>query len=225
MVLSADRLALEPPGDLWCWFWAAWPPAPGGRLNVARIAGDLGYHTSTVRRWLDEDRLAVGELRTYLARRAILRGHGRYLWPPPDAATLLRDRQALDHARRSARVIREGTDRQDWIEAEWHRLHIVQTLWWPTAHVFTLHASGPRAERTSGSAGAAPAPEREVKGAIAQGAELVSVTRHRNRHTALAKLLDELLGAKVSRRCVPPAALVATGRTHAYLPDPASKHE
>lgn len=211
---------LAAPGDLWCWFWAAWPQRDG-RLDIRRIAKDLGVSPSTVRRWLSQGARPTVELEGYLRRRAVLRGRGRILWPSLDEATVTRDRQALAYAERATVDLREADEvRLDWLLAEWHDRHCVQTLWWPRARIFTGHVSGPRAQDRS-----LPSlnPEegwvnsREVRGALAGGAQLVKTTWHRNRHTATRRLLTDLR-RRSDRRCIVPGYLVKTGRTRAFLP-------
>ena len=85
--------------DLVCWIWAAFPPHRG-TINQTRVADALGVSRRTFGRWLAdaEGRSFDAQTRAKLARRAILRGHGTYLWPDLDPATRYRSRGEVRNA-------------------------------------------------------------------------------------------------------------------------------
>lgn len=76
--IPATRPAVS---DFVCWLWAAFPQRDG-QINITRVATALGVARSTVRRWITTDRPQLARAQeAMLARRAILRGRGHYLWP------------------------------------------------------------------------------------------------------------------------------------------------
>ena len=81
-------IATPATADLVCWLWAAFPPRDG-QLHLRRIADVLGVSPTTIRRWIADStgRSFDTQTQRYLARRAILRGRGTYLWPPLDPTT------------------------------------------------------------------------------------------------------------------------------------------
>lgn len=206
----ADPVALEltPPtpatADLLCWLWAAIPPKDG-RLHVARAAAALGVSDSTLRRWIkladaagmpEQARRALPRLRQL----AILRGKGRLLWPPLDQAS--RDRQAALE-REAQRCLAATREHPDAVPASWRTSHTLYLVHYPSARVYGL---------ASGSTDDTP---RKIK--TAHG-EVVRTLQVENRHAArLAKatVLEHVADA----RCIPPRAMIPTGRTETWRDD------
>ena len=206
----ADPVAVElmPPtpatADLLCWLWAAIPPKDG-RLHIARAAEALKVSDSTLRRWIkaaDNDRMPEQARRALPRMRqlAILRGKGQLLWPPLDQAS--RDRQAA-LVREAQRALTATIEQPDVVPVSWLTRHTLYLVHYRSARVYGL-ASG----STDDTA-------RKIK--TARG-EIVRTLDVENRHAArLAKaaVLEQVADA----RCIPPRAMIPTGRTETWRDD------
>lgn len=189
--------------DLVCWIWAAIPPKKG-RIDVVRAADALGVSRSTIYRWLrDAEGREFNDVGMKIVRRrAILRGHGQYLWPPLDETSRWRNDTRRIDAAEALELIR---DRPERIPSGWrtngtlegHEVYLVD---YPHATVY-----GVAAGRTDDTA-------RKVR--ARQGEILQSVVVP-NKYAA------RLLKAHVLERagehvCIPPRTHVDVGRTETW---------
>lgn len=183
--------------DLVCWLHAAYRPRPDGWLPTTRVAADLGVSARTIRRWAQEsERTPTPPQRTYLARRAILRGRGTYLWPDLDDAGRFRQRtQGQLHAGYAAQVD-AGDTRPYWRDRGHLETFWVVLAWYPRAHVYQV-AIG----RTD-----------KALSRIAYRAEILKVQHAPSMFHANA-VKAATLAAHADRQCITPRALVPTGRT------------
>lgn len=196
-------LATPATPDLICWLWAAIPPKDG-RLHVARAAEALGVSRSTVYRWLrdPEERYFNDTGMAIVRRRAVLRGHGDYLWPPLDDGS----RRRVDALRADAQRARDALTTGPEAISELARLrgatdhHEVYLVHYPRARVYGV-ASG----RTNDT-------ERKIRSR--NGVILRSVTVPDRYAARLLKYaaLDQV----EEHRCIPPKALIAVGRTETW---------
>lgn len=188
--------------DLVCWLHAAYPARDDGWLPTSRIAADLGVNPRTVRRWAHDTTKATPsrEHRTYLARRAILRGRGTYLWPELDEASRFRqDEQGAFHAR-CAQLVDEGDVLPAWEDAGHLTKYWVALAWYPRAHAYTVSIG-----RT-----------KKALSRIEYRAEVLRViTAPSMFHAAAIKAAT--LEQHPGRRCIAPRELIPTGRTEALL--------
>lgn len=97
---AVEIVATKAAPDLVCWLLPAVPPSRTGGVNVARIAEVLDVSRSTVYRWLKnaDEREFEPDAHRILARYAVLRGHGGYLWPGVDPAIAIRHQAYLEDA-------------------------------------------------------------------------------------------------------------------------------
>lgn len=188
--------------DFVCWLWAAYPQRQGN-LNISLVARNLDVSRTTVRRWIasNKPKLSRDQLNT-LIRRAILRGHGHFLWPTLDPASRKRSELGLTYALQCHQLITEEPER---IAPAWHtngtlETHTVQLLYFPRAHVYGV--SGFRHEKTQAK--------------LQRIGEVVEEIQAPNKYAAIA--LKQLTLARVDEhRCIAPRALVPTGRTETWL--------
>lgn len=188
-------------GDLACWLHAAYPERVSGGLPTGRVAADLGVSASTVRRWArDPKKTPAREHQTYLARRAILRGRGTYLWPPLDPASIFRHRAQNSHHARCARRVDDGHTLPEWRELGHLEPYWIALVWYPKAHVYQV-AAGRTAKALSRIEYRAEILQQRSATSMFHAAEIKAVT--------LAKYTD--------RQCIAPRQLVPTGRTETLL--------
>jgi hypothetical protein len=187
--------------DFVCWLWAAFPPRDG-RLNVRRIANALGVSTTTLRRWIakDDTTLRHQQIRR-LHQRAILRGHGHYLWPDLDPVTRRRSELLYTDALRNDQLITNEPER---VAPTWHQNgtlgpHVVQIVYFPRAHVFGVSA----------------ATHDKARAKVERHGEVIESTVVPNRYAAIA-LKHEILNRVDEHRCITPRHLVPTGRTETW---------
>jgi hypothetical protein len=123
--------------DLVCWIWAAFAPYRG-RINQSRVADALGVSRRTLGRWLSDaqDRRFDPRTQAEMSRRAILRGHGSYLWPDLDPATRFRSRGQIRNAFIAYQAIADGVYPDAWRTNGTLDEHQVLQLWYPDAHVY-----------------------------------------------------------------------------------------
>lgn len=196
-------MATPAAADLVCWLWAAIPQRQG-RINVARSADALGVSPSTVRRWVkNAHELVLNETgMRILRRRAILRGHGRYLWPLIDPATLARNDRQLEYARMShAAIIEKGPEGvAAWNEKGHLEPHTVAVVHYPKAHVYGVTSA------------------RTLK-ALQKVTRVGDLTQTRTVDSRFAAQLVKLetLARVSEHRCVVPRELIPSGRTEVWL--------
>jgi hypothetical protein len=187
--------------DFVCWLWAAFPPRDG-RLNVRRIAKALGVSTTTLRRWIAKDdpklrRRQIGRLH----QRAILRGHGHYVWPDLDPVTRRRSELLYADALRNDQLITNEPER---VAPTWHQNgtlspHVVQIVYFPRAHVFGVSA----------------ATHDKARAKVERHGAVIESTVVPNKYAAVA-LKHEILNRVDQHRCITPRHLVPTGRTETW---------
>lgn len=185
--------------DLVCWLHAAYPARDDGWLPTSHIAADLGVTSRTVRRWAqDTAKIPAHEHRTYLARRAILRGRGTYLWPELDESSRFRqDEQGAFHAR-CAQLVNDRDILPAWEEAGHIAEYWIALAWYPRAHAYTVAMGRTRKALTR----------------IEYRAEILRViTAPSMFHAAAIKAAT--LSQYPDRRCIAPRELIPTGRTEA----------
>lgn len=190
--------------DLVCWLHAAYPARDDGWLPTSQIAADLDVSPRTVRRWAqDAGKVPAHQHRTYLARRAILRGKGTYLWPELDRSSRFRqDEQGSFHAR-CAGLVDAGEILPAWTEAGHITPYWVALAWYPRAHAYTVSIG-----RT-----------KKALSRIEYRAEVLRViTAPSMFHAAAIKAAT--LDQHPDRRCIAPRELIPTGRTEALLAGP-----
>lgn len=189
--------------DLVCWLWAAFPPAPRGGVNVARVAERFGVSVSTVRRWLrNPNHEMTREQRLLLGRRAILRGRGHYPWPPADAVTLNRSEAALRYAEAALADLVENGPTERARRTNVTASHDVYLVHYPRAHVYGLIVSNSDDLK-------------HVRRVIRNGGEVIESFRVPNKHAAT--LVKERALAELGQaRCLAPRELVPTGRTETW---------
>lgn len=196
-------LATPATPDLVCWIWAAIPPKDG-RIHVARVAEALGVSRSTIYRWLrDPEEREFNETGMKIVRRrAILRGHGDYLWPPLDDGS----RRRIDALRADAQRARSALTTGPEGISELARLrgavdhHDVYLVHYPKARVYGV-ASG----RTHDT-------ERKIR---ARHGEVLQRRSVPDRYAA--RLLKYAALDQVDEHtCIPPKALVPVGRTETW---------
>lgn len=191
-------VATEATPDLLCWLWAALPPR-NGRIHVASVASLFQVSDSTVRRWLKRSHELewTDDSLRLLIRRANLRGHGDFLWPPLDEASRRKRAVVAADARVALQVLRVDPG-AGLVGARVP--HVLYQVYYPKARVFGV---------AYGSTPDTPRKLRRV-GVILDEVEVA------NRHVArlvIASILD-LLG----QDCViPPRSLLPTGRTQTWL--------
>lgn len=189
--------------DLVCWIWAAIPPK-NGRIHVARAAEALGVSTSTVYRWLrdPEGRQFNDVGMKIVRRRAILRGHGDYLWPPLDETSRWRAQTMLEDAIEAHDVIRDTPDRvpSGWRTNGTMEPHEVYLVSYPRAKVYGV-ASG----RTQDTA-------RKVRARHGEVLQRVTVSNKYAARVLKAAALEQV----GEHRCIPPRTLVDVGRTETW---------
>lgn len=188
-------------GDLSCWLHAAYPAREDGWLPTGRIAADLGVSTSTVRRWSNDAKKAPqGGHRTYLARRAILRGRGTYLWPELDIASTYRQTGQGEYHARCAQLVDEGKPLPSWRDLGHLERYWIALAWYPEAHVYQV-SMGRTKKALSRIEYRADVLQTRLVTSMFHAAEIKAVT--------LAKYAD--------RQCIAPRELVPTGRTETLL--------
>lgn len=185
------------PNDLACWLHAAYGP----EIPVAEAAVDLHVAPSTLRRWIASQRPPVRHAqRVYLARRAILRGRGTYLWPQMPPELLERRRlQALAQADLAA-AVDQGEREERWLEAGYLERYLVTAWWYPHAHAWAISAG-----RTEGA-----------HARHQSRAEQVDAIEAPTKFHAMA-IKQATLEAYTDHRCVTPRELLPTGHTEAFL--------
>ena len=201
---QGDRLPEATPAaaDFICWLWAAFRPNRDGNLPTTKAAQTLGVSPSTVRRWVrDPDKAKITRpRRTALARRAILRGRGHYLWPEADPNTVERSEAATRHARAALANLHEigptQRDRSRGILED----HTVYLLHYRHAHVYGLLS-------TRGT--------KHLPKAVRAGADVIEQITVPNEHAAII-LKADILKRVGEARCIAPRALVPTGRTETW---------
>lgn len=206
-----DRTAIEDfvpeatpaSSDLICWLWAAFPPAPRGGVNVARVAERFGVSVSTVRRWLrDPDYEMTRDQRILLGRRAILRGRGHYPWPPADAVTLNRSASAIRYAEAALADLVASGPSQRAKQTSVNVSHDVFQVHYPHAHVYGLVVS--RSEDS-----------KHIRKVVRNGGEVLDHIMVPNKHAATLVKENALAGLGPAR-CLAPRELVPTGRTETW---------
>jgi hypothetical protein len=187
--------------DFVCWLWAAFPPREG-RLHISRIAKALGVPPTTLRRWIarDDPKLRHQQV-CRLHQRAILRGHGHYLWPDLDPVTRRRSELLYADALRNDELITSEPER---VAPTWHQNgtlspHVVQVVYFPKAHVFGVSA----------------ATHDKARAKVKRHGEVIERTVVPNRYAAIA-LKHEILNRVDEHRCITPRHLVPTGRTETW---------
>lgn len=196
-----EIIATKATPDLVCWLLAAVPPSRTGGVNVARVAEVLDVSRSTVYRWLKtaDEREFEPDARRILARYAVLRGHGGYLWPRIDSATSIRHQAYLEDALAGIANITRNPG--------------AYTTWRPAttaAEVFTYHH--PLA-KVYGVAYATTTTNRRriLRGGatIIQSVQAPSVLHAKAiKYSTLALAGDE--------RCIAPRELIGEGRTEVW---------
>lgn len=186
--------------DLVCWIWAAFPPYRG-HINKTRVAEGLGVSRRTLGRWLDdaEGRRFDRQTQASLARRAILRGRGTYLWPDLDEMSLFRTRSEARNAYTAFRAIREGVIPDAWQSNTTLLSHDVIQVYYERAHVY----------------GIAVVSNEKAYAKIVKAGEVIQVRHAPNKYAGLL-LKHALLATKVEHRCIPPRSLVKIGRTETW---------
>jgi hypothetical protein len=197
--------------DLACWLWAAFPPRKG-RLDTRRVAGTFMVSQRTVQRWLHD---APADMRATRAqwvplnpdgmrvvrRRAILRGHGHYLWPPADPTTLDRSVAAMEHAETArANLLELGPSARD-IETGRNAGHEVHLVHFPGARVF----------------GVATSYHDKTLSKLMRHGEVLETVGVPDKWAAviLKETVLQMVGPE--HRCIAPRHLVPTGRTETWL--------
>lgn len=203
--MADDEIPLATPAtpDLICWLWAAIPPKDG-RLHVARAAEVLGVSKSTVYRWLrdPEERYFNDTGMAIVRRRAVLRGHGDYLWPPLDDGSRRRIEALRADAQRGRAALTAGPEGISELArlrgaADHHDVYLVH---YPRARVYGV-ASG----RTHDT-------ERKIR---ARHGEIIQRESVPDRYAA--RLLKyAALGQVAEHACIPPKALIPVGRTETW---------
>lgn len=192
--------------DLVCWLHAAYPLTPRRTLPTTRIAADLGVSPSTLRRWItnpDQDRHTPAH-RSYLARRAILRGKGTYLWPLVDAAAARRLDRSLAHATHCLTLVDDPASiPTSWHTKRWLTPHTVLLIHYPRAHVY----------------GVAYTNHRKHLARLSRNGEIIQTHTAPNRWAALANKLATLQAHR-PEHCTTPQALVPTGHTETWRATP-----
>ncbi len=196
-------MATPAAADLVCWLWAAIPQRDG-KINVTRAADALGVSRSTVRRWVTNAHdLVLNDTGTrILARRAILRGHGRYLWPLLDEATLARNEQQVSYARKAhAAILDRGPEGvPGWNDKGHLGPHTVAVVHYPKAHVYGVTSA------------------RTVKALqkVTRVGQIIQTRTVDSRFAAQLVKLETLARAR-DHRCVIPRELIPSGRTEVWL--------
>ena len=186
--------------DLVCWIWAAFPPHRG-TINQTRVADALGVSRRTLGRWLADaqDRSFDKQTRAELARRAILRGHGTYLWPDLDPATRYRNHGQTRNAYIAYQAITDDTYPDAWRTNGTLDEHQVLQLWYPDAHVY----------------GIAVVSNDKALAKIKKDAEILQVRHTPNKYAGLL-IKHALQATRAGHRCIAPRTLVKTGRTETW---------
>lgn len=186
--------------DLVCWIWAAFPPHQG-HINKTRVAEALGVSRRTLGRWLDdpEGRLFDPDTQAALARRAILRGRGTYLWPDLDEATLFRTRSEARNAYTAYRAIEGDVIPDAWRTNTTLLRHDVIQVYYERAHVY----------------GVAVVSNEKAHAKIVNAGEVIEIRHAPNKYAGLL-LKHALLRTKTEHRCIPPRSLVKIGRTETW---------
>lgn len=186
--------------DLVCWIWAAFPPYRG-HINKTRVAEALGVSRRTLGRWIAdaEGRVFDQHTQAALSRRAILRGHGTYLWPDLDEMSLFRTRSEARNAYIASKAIEAGVIPDAWQSNTTLLPHDVLEIKYKRAHVFGVAVvSNPKSRAKIESAG--------------------TVFRSWYAPNKYAGLMIKhtLLAQKSEHRCIPPRSLVKIGRTETW---------
>lgn len=190
--------------DAVCWIWAAIPPHEG-RIDIARVAAAVDRSPSTVRRWVRAaaNRPLDDRVMAILRMRANLRGHGDYLWPPlnPEAE------DAVAALRRKAEwrleVLDSGAAPATWDERIL-KPHRVYLYYHPGARVFGVATANENSRATWSNlrnAGVDPEP-------------IQVITVPTKIHAAILKY--DALDLVREYRCLPPRAMVPSGRTETW---------
>lgn len=189
--------------DFVCWLYAAFKPHENGRLNISEIARGIDVARSTVRRWVHSgDPRIDHDTKNRLIRRAILRGHGHYLWPELDSISRGRSAATLEYALTSHELIsqRPGDVPPTWVENGTLEQHRVLLLYFPSAHVY----------------GVASIRHRKSFEKLMRIGYVIESTTAPNMYAG--RILKQLTLARVDEaRCIAPRALVPTGRTETWL--------
>lgn len=186
--------------DLICWIWAAFPPHQG-HINKTRVAETLGVSRRTLGRWLEdaEGRRFDPDTQAVLARRAILRGRGSYLWPDLDEASLFRTRSEARNAYTAYRAIEEGVIPAAWRSNTTLLRHDVIQVYYERAHVY----------------GVAVVSNEKARAKIVNAGEVMQIRHAPNKYAGLL-LKHAVLTTKTVHRCIPPRSLVKIGRTETW---------
>ncbi|MFE6510297.1 helix-turn-helix domain-containing protein [Nocardioides sp. NPDC057764] len=206
---AGEQLQLEwdvPPAtpattDFVCWLWAAFPQR-NGRLNITQIAKALEISRTTLRRWIAKDmpKMRYQQIRR-LHQRAILRGHGHYLWPDLDEVTRRRSELVYADAVRNDELITNEPDRvaKTWRENGTLGPHEVQVVYYPKAHVFGVSAAN----------------HEKAQAKVYRHGEVIASTTVPNKYAAVA-LKQEILRRVDEHRCIVPRHMVPSGRTETW---------
>lgn len=189
--------------DALCWIWAAIPPKEG-RIHVSRVAKAVDRSPRTVQRWIaaapdrDLDPRALKILRT----RAILRGHGDYLWPALNEPRAAAAQMLSDEAENNLQLLLEYPDQ---IPAGWKngpalQSHMVYLYYHPEARVFGIASGSTRATANN---------LRRMRADI-----IDLITAPTKWHAQVIK--HDILDLVADARCLPPRALIPTGRTETW---------
>lgn len=190
------------PSDLYCWLYAAYPLTKGGELPFPTIATNLNVSPETVRQWLRSDgtEALTKTQRTYLHRRAILRGRGTYLWPLIDADTAYTLDRTLAYAEHCLSLV-DNPSRMPatWLADKTLTAHWVALMHYPRAHVYGI-ASG----RTD-----------KHYARLASHGNIIDTVSVANKHAAtIAKICT--LKTHRETHCTTPEEFVPTGRTSTW---------
>lgn len=190
--------------DLVCWIWAAFPPYRG-HINKTRVAEALGVSRRTLGRWLDdaEGREFDRDTQAALSRRAILRGHGTYLWPDLDEMSLFRTRSEARNAYTAYKAIQADVIPAAWRDNTTLLPHDVLQISYERAHVFGVAVSVVHNTK-------------KTRAKIENTGGLVFRSHRAENKYAALMLKHTLLAQKTEHRCIPPRSRVKIGRTETW---------
>lgn len=188
--------------DIICWLHAAVPPNRNGRIDVTRAAKALKVSETTIRRWIRQagERDFNTEARKILARYAILRGHGDYLWPPLDPITTQRRALLAQAATQALHAVEADPDAylddpKATTPTEVYLYHH------PKARVYGIALGTSRTTRTR---------------LLGDGADILQTITLPNTYAAQVLKYDTLHTTH-ARACITPRAFLTAGRTETWI--------